>query len=128
MPTHKWGFLTNHAFVLLHVALNPRSTLRDIAYAVGITDRAALSILRMLEEDDIIARRKEGRRNVYTVDLEALMAHRSQGPYSIEQIAGALFALAGRTPPGYVLPPGFELAQAAAGSDGTLSNAQPGST
>jgi hypothetical protein len=82
----------------------------------------------MLEEDDIIARRKEGRRNIYTVDLEALMAHRSQGPYSIEQIAGAMFALTGRTPPGYVLPPGFGLAQGAAGDVGTGSDIEPESS
>jgi hypothetical protein len=34
------------------------------------------------------------------------MSHRSHGTYSIEQIAGALFALSGRVP-GALLPPGF---------------------
>ncbi len=94
----RWGLLTNHALVLIHVTEHPRSTLRDIANSVGITERAALSILRALEEDAIIARRKEGRRNVYTVDLNALLAHRSHGRYSIEELALALFALSGRTP------------------------------
>jgi len=106
----KWGLLTNHALVLIHVTEHPRSTLRDIASNVGITERAALSILRALEEDSIITRRKEGRRNVYTVNMEALLAHRSHGTYSIEEIIGALFALSGRIP-GAVLPPGMELAQ-----------------
>ena len=115
MPSHRWGLLTNHALVLIHVVEHPRSTLGDIAFAVGITDRAALSILRAIEEDSIIARRKEGRRNVYTVDIDALMAHRSNN-YSIEQIAGALFALAGRVP-GAVLPPGMELAGASQQQD-----------
>ena len=106
--TSKWGLLTNHALVLIHVIEHPRSTLRDIADNVGITERAALSLLRALEADGIVARRREGRRNVYTVDVDALMAHRSHGTYSIGQIADALFALSGRIP-GQDLPPGLQL-------------------
>jgi len=41
----RWGLLTNHALVLMHVIEHPRSTLRDIADAVGVTERAALSLL-----------------------------------------------------------------------------------
>src|SRR5438132_12217007 len=107
--TSRWGLLTNHALVLINVIEHPRSTLRDIAGAVGITERATLSILRALEADAIIGRRKEGRRNVYTVDVDALLAHRAQSPYSIEQLAGALFMLSGRIP-GAALPPGMQLA------------------
>ena len=61
----RWDFLTNHALVIIHVIENPRSTLREIAAAAGITERAALSILRALEEEEIISRVKEGRRNRY---------------------------------------------------------------
>ena len=104
----QWGLLTNHALVLMHVIEHSRSTLRDIADAVGITDRAALSLLRALEEDKIVSRRREGRRNVYTVDVDALMAHRTHGTYSIAQIANGLFALSGRIP-GQDLPPGMQI-------------------
>ena len=104
----RWGLLTNHALVLIHVIDHPRSTLRDIAGAVGITERATLSLLRALEDDGIVARRREGRRNVYTVDIDALMAHRSNSSYSIAQMASALFALSGRIP-GHELPPGMQL-------------------
>jgi predicted transcriptional regulator len=95
--TARWALLTNHALVLIHITEHRRSTLREIAASVGITERAALSILRALEEDGIISRKKDGRRNVYGVDLEALMATR-HGPYSIEQLARSLFTLAGRSP------------------------------
>jgi hypothetical protein len=94
----RWSLLTNHALALVHVIEHPRSTLREIAGAVGVTDRAALSLVRALEEDSILIRRKEGRRNVYTVDIDALMAHKSHGQYSIGQIAAALLAIAGRVP------------------------------
>ena len=82
----KWGFLTNHALVLLHVAENPNSTLREIASAVDITERAALSLLRALEEEAIISRRKEGRRNHYRVDLHAVFRHQTQGVYNVQEL------------------------------------------
>jgi hypothetical protein len=108
LSSTRWGLLTNHALVLVHVVEHPRSTLREIADAVGITDRAALSILRALEEDRIVSRRKDGRRNEYTVDIDALMAHRSYGRYTIAQIASALLAIAGLVP-GAQLPPGMQI-------------------
>ncbi len=110
----RWGLLTNHALVLIHIIEHHRSTLRDIAATVGITERAALSILRALEDDAIISRRKEGRRNVYTVDMAALMAHRSHGKYTIEELASALFAISGRVPSAIELPPGLQPRPAAA--------------
>jgi DNA-binding transcriptional ArsR family regulator len=120
MPRHEWGLLTNHALVLIHVIEHPRSTLRDIADAVGITDRAALSLLRALEADSIVSRRRDGRRNEYTVDVDALLAHRTHGKYSISQIANGLFALSGRIP-GADLPPGMQITR----GDGVQVGAPP---
>jgi len=91
-----WDLLTNHALVLIHVIDHPRSTLREIAAAAGITERAALSILRALEEDCMISRQKEGRRNRYWVNIAALLRHRRQGPYSVEEMAEALLRLSRR--------------------------------
>jgi hypothetical protein len=93
MPRH-WGFLTNHALVLIHVGNHPRSTLRDIAAAVGITERATLSILRAMETDEIISREKEGRRVRYEVDFNALLDYKLPGPYSVVQLVEELSRLA----------------------------------
>lgn len=90
----RWDFVTNHALVIIHVIENPRSTLREIASAAGITERAALSILRALEEEEIISRIKEGRRNRYWINFQALLNHRRQGRYSVAEIAQALMRLA----------------------------------
>ncbi len=86
----KWRFVTNHALVLIQVAQHPRSTLREIALAVGITERAALSILRAMEEDEIISRKREGRRNKYWVDFRALLDHPLGGPYTLAGLMEAL--------------------------------------
>ncbi|MEX0786955.1 MAG: winged helix-turn-helix domain-containing protein [Dehalococcoidia bacterium] len=91
-----WSFLTNHALVLIHVANNPRSTLREIAGAVGITERAALSILRAMEEDEIISRTKEGRRNKYWVNFQALLDHQLSRPFNVIELAENLMVIAKR--------------------------------
>ena len=90
----RWGFLTNQALVLINVYEHPRSRLREIANAVGITERAALSILRQLEEENFVERAKEGRRIRYTVDLAAVLAAQTQGPYNVEQLLAQLANLA----------------------------------
>lgn len=92
----KWGLLTNHALVLIHVANNPRSTLREIALAVGITERATLSILRAMEEEGIITRQREGRRNKYWVDYAALFEYDLPGPFSVAELAENLAGIAKR--------------------------------
>ncbi len=92
----KWGLLTNHALVLIHVANNPRSTLREIALAVGITERAAFSILRAMEEEKIVSRQREGRRNKYWVDYTALLEYKLPGPFSVVELAENLTHIAGR--------------------------------
>ncbi len=88
-----WGFLTNHALVLIHIANHPRSTLREIAAASGITERAALTILRMLEADEIVSRQREGRRNRYEVDFDALKEHQLQAPYTLSELVEGIMAI-----------------------------------
>ena len=66
-PTSSWDFLTNHAHVLICVAHDPGVRLRDIAAAVGITERAAHRILSELVDDGYVIREKQGRRNRYEV-------------------------------------------------------------
>jgi hypothetical protein len=66
VPT--WGFLTNHALVLLCIARDPGARLRDIAGAVGITERSAFGIVSDLTVAGYIVKEKGGRRNRYQVE------------------------------------------------------------
>ena len=43
-----------------------------------------------MEEDDIITRQKEGRRNKYWVDFKALLDYPLSGPYSTQELVEAL--------------------------------------
>ncbi|MFI0424645.1 helix-turn-helix transcriptional regulator [Spongiactinospora sp. 9N601] len=63
-----WTFLTHHARVLLEVARDPQARLRDIAAAIGITERAAQGIVSDLHEAGYLTRSRIGRRNHYTIN------------------------------------------------------------
>lgn len=80
----KWGFLTNHAHVLIEITRRPRATIREIALASGITERATISVLHDLRGDGIISSEREGRRNVYRVNFQTLAAHRPWGASTLE--------------------------------------------
>src|SRR5215204_4086342 len=73
--TRRWDFLTNHAHVLLCVANDPGIRLRDIAEAVGITERSAHKILSDLVDEGYVERERAGRRNRYTVRPELHLRH-----------------------------------------------------
>ena len=62
-----WTFITNHARVLMVITHDPTVRLRDIASTLDITERAAQRIVTELVEEGYLSRKREGRRNVYTV-------------------------------------------------------------
>jgi DNA-binding MarR family transcriptional regulator len=71
----RWDLLTNHAHVLLRVAHDPGIRVRDIADAVGITERAAHRILSELVDQGYVVRERDGRRNRYEVRHEQPLPH-----------------------------------------------------
>jgi hypothetical protein len=62
-----WSFLTNHARVLLRIAHDPGARLRDIAAALGITERSAYGIVTDLTRAGYVVKEKDGRRNRYQI-------------------------------------------------------------
>jgi len=66
-----WTFLTNHAQVLVCIARDPGVRLRDIGDRVGITERAAHRIVVELADAGYITRKRNGRRNAYTVNAHS---------------------------------------------------------
>jgi hypothetical protein len=105
-----WGFLTNHARVLLCIAHDPGARLRDIAAAVGITERSAYGIVTDLAEAGYIAKQKNGRRNSYHIQAHLPLPD----PASRDRTVGEVLALlvgqdqlaTGRSQPGGAEDPG----------------------
>jgi DNA-binding transcriptional ArsR family regulator len=73
--TRHWDFLTNHAHVLLCVANDSGARLRDIASAIGITERSAHKILSDLVDEGYVTRERRGRRNHYKIKPELPLRH-----------------------------------------------------
>ena len=79
-----WGFLTNHGQALLCIAHDPGVRLREIAAAVGITERAAFGVVTDLVEAGYVLKDKDGRRSHYRVQVdqalpEAILRERTVG-------------------------------------------------
>ncbi|MEQ1785723.1 MAG: winged helix-turn-helix domain-containing protein [Acidimicrobiales bacterium] len=79
-----WSFLTNHARALLFIAQDPDTRLRDIAEALGITERSAYSIVADLTTAGYVVKTKDGRRNRYHIEpdrelSDPVIPHRTTG-------------------------------------------------
>ncbi len=83
----EWGFLTNHANVLLCVAREPDTRLRHIAECVGITERATHRIVCDLIEGGYLTKHRLGRRSYYEVHVDAPL----RDPLDVDHRVGDLF-------------------------------------
>lgn len=89
-PPKPWRFVTNHTQVLLCVARDPETRLRDIAETVGITERAVQRIVSDLVESGFVTRERVGRRSRYVLDREVKMRHPSQSDHEIGELLDLL--------------------------------------
>lgn len=62
-----WSFLTNHARAMLVISAHPDTRLRDLAEALGVTERSAFAIVADLTMAGYLLKERTGRRNRYTV-------------------------------------------------------------
>jgi DNA-binding MarR family transcriptional regulator len=81
-----WTFLTNHGHVLLAIAADPDARVTDIAARVGITPRAALSILRDLEEAGYVTRARRGRRTHYELRPHQHVRHPATAGHEVDEL------------------------------------------
>jgi predicted ArsR family transcriptional regulator len=89
--------LTDHAKVLLTVANDPDIRIRDLAAAVGITERSAHRILADLVQDGYVTRERAGNRSRYQVDPDRAFGERG-GPYEGLSIKDFFPVLTGADP------------------------------
>ncbi len=90
-----WGFLTNHARVLVCIAHDPSARLRDIAASLGITERSAHGIVTDLAEAGYVIRQKDGRRNRYQIQAHLPVPEPGTREPAVGEVL-ALFAAQGQ--------------------------------
>ncbi len=85
-----WTFLTNHAHVLICLAREQSLTARELAYQVGITERAVQAIIADLTESKYLTKKREGRRNTYTINRKGRLRHSLEAAHSVGELIDAL--------------------------------------
>jgi IclR helix-turn-helix domain len=99
-----WSFLTNHARVLLCIARDPGTRLRDIAASVDITERSAHGIVTDLTAAGYVIKQKNGRRNRYQIQAHLPLPEPATQEPAIGEVlallagAGARLQLTGTRP------------------------------
>jgi DNA-binding transcriptional ArsR family regulator len=88
-PARHWTFFSNHGHVLVCLALDPDSRLRDVAASVGITERAVQKIVDDLDEAGILTRERSGRRNTYRLNVNVPLRH----PLESHRTVGSLLSM-----------------------------------
>lgn len=89
-PTRGWTFLTNHGHVLLCLARGEKLTARELGMRIGITERAVQVILADLTDSGYLNKRKEGRRNIYSVNRRGRLRHPLEAHHTIGDLIAAL--------------------------------------
>jgi hypothetical protein len=73
-----WTLLTGHGHVLVEIARNPETRIRDISAVVGLTERTVQAIVADLEAAGYLTRTRTGRRTRYTVNHDSVFRHSAQ--------------------------------------------------
>ncbi len=71
----EWTFISNYGLVLAYIAQSPRSTAREIALAVNVTEWTVHRIISDLEKEGYIQRKRVGRNNVYAINPHLKLRH-----------------------------------------------------
>ncbi|HNM86436.1 MAG TPA: winged helix-turn-helix domain-containing protein [Mycobacterium sp.] len=85
-----WTFLTNHAHVLLCLAKGESLTARELSGLIGITERSVQAIVADLVDDGYLAKSKQGRRNIYTVNPAGRLRHPLEAAHTVGELIRAL--------------------------------------
>jgi predicted transcriptional regulator len=91
-----WTFLSNHGHVLVCLAKDPHARTRDVAEAVGITERAVQQIVSDLVEQGYLLKERVGRRNHYTVVRRAHFRHDLESELTLGEFLDLVSAGVGR--------------------------------
>jgi DNA-binding IclR family transcriptional regulator len=86
-----WSFLTNHGLVLTYIGRHPDSTGREIAHAVGITERAVRRIVTDLQTAGYLEPERVGRRNRYRVNANQPLRHLGERSATVQELLALLW-------------------------------------
>ncbi len=89
-----WNLMATHGIVLFYIAANPDSTMRQMSEALSLTERRIAQVVRDLADAELLNVKRNGRRNSYSVNLDAgfrhpTLSHITLGKF-VEVLSGTL--------------------------------------
>lgn len=81
-----WTFLSNHGNVIVYIDEHRKARLRDIADAVGITERATHKLVSELVDEGYLTRTRVGRRNEYSVNDEMHLRQPALAHHTVHEL------------------------------------------
>ncbi len=84
------NLLSTHGMVLLCISEDKNLRLRDIANKTDMTERTVWNSINDLVDAGVIERRKEGRRNTYTVATDLILPAGTGGTVSVQKIIDSM--------------------------------------
>ncbi len=81
-----WTFLSNHGNVIVYIDEHRDARLREIADAIGITERATHKLVSELVEEGYLTRKRVGRRNEYAVNCEQHLRHPALAGHTVREL------------------------------------------
>jgi hypothetical protein len=89
-PLSGWTFLTNHGHALVVLARDGNLRLRDLAAAIGVTERTAQSVVNDLVSAGYVDRARVGNRSRYTVHPDLPFRHPVERDYPVGELLAIL--------------------------------------
>ena len=81
-----WTFLSNHGNVIVYIDEHRDARLREIADAIGITERATHKLVSELVEEGYLTRKRVGRRNEYAVNGDQNLRHPALAGHTLHEL------------------------------------------
>jgi DNA-binding IclR family transcriptional regulator len=81
-----WTFLSNHGNVIVYIDEHRTARLREIADAIGITERATHKLVSELVDEGYLTRTRVGRRNEYSVNSEMHLRQGALAQHTLHEL------------------------------------------
>jgi DNA-binding Lrp family transcriptional regulator len=81
-----WTFLSNHGNVIIYIDEHRNARLREIADAIGITERATHKLVSELVDEGYLTRKRVGRRNEYSVNSDQSLRHPALSGHTLHEL------------------------------------------
>ena len=90
LMNNDFNLVSSQGAVLFYIAINPDSTIQQIADAMALTCRTVWGTVRALRRAEMVHLRRQGRRHHYTVNLDAPFLHPTLNGYTLRPILGEI--------------------------------------